>query len=37
MSEAELKKYIKEMVDRITDLEHLKRIYAIVHSFFVRR
>ena len=36
MSEEEYRKYIKEMVERITDVKHLKRIYLIVHSLFIR-
>lgn len=31
------KKYIIEMVDKIDDISYLKRIYAYVHKFFIRR
>lgn len=31
------KKHIIEMIEKIDDLSYLKRIYAYVHKFFIRR
>lgn len=37
MSNEEYKKYIIEMIQKINNPEHLKRIFNYVHKFFIRR
>lgn len=37
MSNEEYKEYIIEMIQKINNLEHLKRIFNYVHKFFIRR
>lgn len=37
MSNEEYKEYIIEMIQKINNPEHLKRIFNYVHKFFVRR
>jgi len=37
MSNEEYKEYIIEMIQKINNPEHLKRIFNYVHKFFIRR
>ena len=37
MSNEEYKEYIIEMIQKIYNPEHLKRIFNYVHKFFIRR
>lgn len=37
MSNKEYKKYIIEMLDKIDDNEHLKRIFNYVHKYFIKK
>ena len=37
MNNEEYKKYIIEMIQRIDDNQHLKRIFNYVHKYFIRR
>lgn len=36
MSNEEYKKYIVEMLDKINNNEHLKRIFNYVHKFYIK-
>lgn len=37
MNNEEYKKYIMEMLTKIDDNQHLKRIFNYVHKYFIRR
>ena len=37
MSNKEYKKYIIEMLDKIDDNEHLKRIFNYVHKYLIKK
>lgn len=37
MKEEEYKQFIIEMVQKIDNVNHLKRIFDYVHRFFIRR
>ena len=37
MDNKEYKKYIIEMIQKIDNAQHLKRIFNYVHKYFIRR
>ena len=37
MDKLQYKEYIIKMLEKIDDVNHLKRIYNYIHKFFIRR